>query len=141
MKGANRPAQGRLRNHRRADSRADSGANTPGNLKDWFIKYFQGFIYLFLFFLDPMSPQTGDFGGDVTSPPATPLSVQETEHNNSVDGHRNSLQYAMRRRTFSSSMRIAREESGNLVAEDAHEVCFLLQVFFFFKLFILFNLC
>ncbi|KAF7995864.1 hypothetical protein HCN44_006971 [Aphidius gifuensis] len=100
MNYINRLPQGRLRHPRRADSRADSGANTP----------------------DPMSPQTGDFGGDVTSPPATPSCIQETEQNNIIDVHKNSsLQYAVRRRTYSSSMRI-RDENINSIADDEHEV-------------------
>ncbi|KAK0169012.1 hypothetical protein PV327_002763 [Microctonus hyperodae] len=104
MTYANLVPQSRMRHSRRADSRADSGANTP----------------------DPMSPHASDFGGDVTSPitspPATPSCVQDSDHQNTLDGHRNSsLQNAIRRRTF-SSMKFGKEDMNSSIVEDDNEV-------------------
>ncbi|XP_046430731.1 KAT8 regulatory NSL complex subunit 1 isoform X2 [Neodiprion fabricii] len=106
MTYVNMPPQARLRHTRRADSRADSGANTP----------------------DPMSPQPSEFGGDVvspiTSPPATPLMPQDSENQQQqlLDMHRPSaLQNSFRRRTISSS-RPSRDETVGSLPEDDNEV-------------------
>lgn len=92
----NMPHQTRIRHNRRTDSRADSGANTP----------------------DPMSPHASDFGGDVmspiTSPPATPLQVQETEHQQqNLDSHR---------RRAMSVLRIGKDDVGTSYNEDENEI-------------------
>lgn len=104
MTYVNMPPQARLRHNRRADSRADSGANTP----------------------DPMSPQPSEFGGDVvspiTSPPATPLNLQDGENQQFLDANRPSaLQNSFRRRTISAS-RPSRDETGSFLPEDDNEV-------------------
>ncbi|XP_034940688.1 uncharacterized protein nsl1 [Chelonus insularis] len=98
MTYVNMVPQSRIRHNRRADSRADSGANTP----------------------DPMSPHPSDISGDVTSPitspPATPMS-HDTDHHNTLDNsHRNSIHYAIRRRTISSNK--IKEEMNNSIAEE-----------------------
>ncbi|XP_046818997.1 KAT8 regulatory NSL complex subunit 1 isoform X2 [Vespa crabro] len=92
----NMPHQTRIRHNRRTDSRADSGANTP----------------------DPMSPHASDFGGDVmspiTSPPATPLQVQETEHQQqNLDSNR---------RRAISVLRIGKDDVGTSYNEDENEI-------------------
>ncbi|XP_012254345.2 KAT8 regulatory NSL complex subunit 1 isoform X2 [Athalia rosae] len=105
MTYVNMPPQARLRHTRRADSRADSGANTP----------------------DPMSPQPSEFGGDVvspiTSPPATPLNPQDSDNQQQFsEVHRSSaLQNSFRRRTISAS-RPSRDEIGGVLPEDDNEV-------------------
>ncbi|KAK2583815.1 hypothetical protein KPH14_009713 [Odynerus spinipes] len=92
----NMPHQTRIRHNRRTDSRADSGANTP----------------------DPMSPHASDFGGDImspiTSPPATPLQVQDTEHQQqNLDSHR---------RRAMSVLRIGKDDVGTSYNEDENEI-------------------
>lgn len=92
----NMPHQTRIRHNRRTDSRADSGANTP----------------------DPMSPHASDFGGDmmspITSPPATPLQVQDTEHQqHNLDSHR---------RRAMSVLRIGKDDVGTSYNEDENEI-------------------
>ncbi|EFN75643.1 KAT8 regulatory NSL complex subunit 1 [Harpegnathos saltator] len=109
----NMPHQTRIRhNQRRVDSRADSGANTP----------------------DPMSPHAAsDLSGDVispiTSPPATPSQVQDTEHPaSSLDSHRpTALQNALRRRVIpastAASLRLGRDDATAVAfTEDENEV-------------------
>ncbi|XP_039311097.1 KAT8 regulatory NSL complex subunit 1 [Solenopsis invicta] len=99
----NTPNQPRIRN-RRIDSRADSGANTP----------------------DPMSPHaSSDFGGDVTSPitspPATPSQVQDTEPSG-LDSHRPSaLQNSLRRRTM-PTLRLGKDDATATFTEDENEI-------------------
>ncbi|XP_011703559.1 PREDICTED: KAT8 regulatory NSL complex subunit 1 [Wasmannia auropunctata] len=99
----NTPNQPRIRN-RRIDSRADSGANTP----------------------DPLSPHaSSDFGGDVTSPitspPATPSQVQDTE-SSGLDSHRSSaLQNSLRRRTM-PALRLGRDDATAAFTEDDNEI-------------------
>ncbi|XP_011304270.1 KAT8 regulatory NSL complex subunit 1 [Fopius arisanus] len=99
----NKLPNNRFRHNRRADSRADSGANTP----------------------DPMSPHASDFGGDVTpitSPPATPSGTLETEHHAMMDHRNSTLQSTVRRRTNSSSMRVTKEDAASSIHEDENEV-------------------
>ncbi|KZC06861.1 PREDICTED: uncharacterized protein LOC107195137 [Dufourea novaeangliae] len=100
----NMPHQSRIRHNRRTDSRADSGANTP----------------------DPMSPHASDFGGDVmspvTSPPATPSQVQDSENQHNSDTQRTSaLQNALRRRT-TPTLRLGKDDMSTLVNEDENEI-------------------
>ncbi|XP_078033791.1 non-specific lethal 1 [Augochlora pura] len=100
----NMPHQSRIRHNRRADSRADSGANTP----------------------DPMSPHASDFGGDmmspITSPPATPSQVQDSEHQHNSDTHRSSaFQNALRRRV-TPTLRLGKEDTSTSVIEDENEI-------------------
>ncbi|XP_018341579.1 PREDICTED: uncharacterized protein LOC108748081 [Trachymyrmex septentrionalis] len=98
------PNQTRIRHNRRIDSRADSGANTP----------------------DPMSPHaSSDFGGNVTSPitspPATPSQVQDTE-SSGLDSHRSStLQNSLRRRTM-PSLRLGKDDATVAFTEDDNEI-------------------
>lgn len=78
--------------------------------------------YFLFLFLDPMSPHASDFGGDVmspiTSPPATPLQVQETEHQQqNLDSHR---------RRAMSVLRIGKDDVGTSYNEDENEVKFVL---------------
>ncbi|XP_012228213.1 uncharacterized protein nsl1 isoform X2 [Linepithema humile] len=94
----------RIRSNRRIDSRADSGANTP----------------------DPMSPHaSSDFGGDVmsplTSPPATPSQMQDTEPSG-LDSHRSSaLQNSIRRRTM-PALRLGKDDTTAAFTEDENEI-------------------
>jgi len=76
--------------------------------------------------LDPMSPHaSSDFGGDVTSPitspPATPSQVQDTE-SSGLDSHRPSaLQNSLRRRTM-PTLRLGKDDATAAFTEDDNEV-------------------
>jgi len=77
---------------------------------------------------DPMSPHaSSDFGGDVmsplTSPPATPSQVQDTEPSG-LDSHRSSaLQNSLRRRTM-PALRLGKDDTAatTTFTEDENEV-------------------
>ncbi|XP_076170383.1 non-specific lethal 1 isoform X1 [Ptiloglossa arizonensis] len=106
MTYVNMPHQSRIRHNRRTDSRADSGANTP----------------------DPMSPHASDFGGDmmspITSPPATPSQIQDSEHQQNSDtsrSHTSALQNALRRRT-TPTLRLGKDDTSTSVNEDENEI-------------------
>lgn len=77
-------------------------------------------------FTDPMSPHaSSDFGGDVTSPitspPATPSQVQDTE-SSGLDSHRPSaLQNSLRRRTM-PALRLGKDDATVAFTEDDNEV-------------------
>lgn len=76
-----------------------------------------------------MSPHASDFGGDmmspITSPPATPSQVQDSEHQHNSDTHRSSaLQNAFRRRT-TPTLRLGKDDTSTSVNEDENEVLFL----------------
>jgi len=79
------------------------------------------------YLLDPMSPHaSSDFGGDVTSPitspPATPSQVQDTE-SSGLDSHRPSaLQNSLRRRTM-PALRLGKDDTTAAFTEDDNEVC------------------
>lgn len=79
-------------------------------------------------FLDPMSPHASDLSGDmmspITSPPATPSQMQDTEHlqPSSLDSHRPSaLQNALRRRAM-PALRLGRDDAAVAFTEDENEV-------------------
>ncbi|XP_012283336.1 uncharacterized protein LOC105701285 [Orussus abietinus] len=106
MTYVNMPHQTRIRHHRRTDSRADSGANTP----------------------DPLSPNASDYGCDVpspiNSPPATPAMMHDLENRTQqmLDTHRPlSFHNAMRRQSI-SSLRLARDDTTASFTEEDNEV-------------------
>lgn len=77
---------------------------------------------------DPMSPHaSSDFGGDVmsplTSPPATPSQMQDTEPSG-LDSHRSSaLQNSLRRRTM-PALRLGKDDAATAFTEDENEVTY-----------------
>lgn len=135
----NMPHQTRIRpSQRRVDSRADSGANTPGTTTRNSISRLSLLVHLAdrkqsNILPDPMSPHASDLSGDVispiTSPPATPSHVQDTEHPqpSSLDSQRPSaLQNALRRRAMpvasTATLRLGRDDTAVAFTEDENEV-------------------